>query len=84
MVEQARATEAQLRYLSALTAPDRLSELSTAEARQLIGWLRAGPANMSRAQHCLLWSLIDQLPRERARQLLDELRQGVAAEPGRP
>lgn len=82
MSEPARVSEAQLRYLSGLTAPDRLAALSSAEARLLIAWLRGAPPNMTRAQHCLLWGLVERLDRQQARQLIDELRQRTA-EPGK-
>lgn len=68
------ASEAQIRYLVGLTQPERLAELSSAEARTLIAWLRGPPANMTRAQQAYLSSLIDRLTRPQVRELIERLR----------
>lgn len=80
MLEPARASEAQIRYLVGLTAPERLAELSSAEARHLIAWLVGPPANMTRAQQSYLWGLVERLPRQQVRELIERLRGLV--EPG--
>lgn len=76
-----RATEGQIKFLLGLTAPERLAELSSAEARVLIAWLRGPPANMSRAQHSYLLSLIAQLARPQVVELITQLRSMVEPAP---
>ena len=72
-------TEAQERYLLALTEPHHFARLSAAEARYLIGWLRGPPPNMSRAQQLFLAGLLSSLSRDQVRDAIEHLR--AMAEP---
>ena len=67
------ASEAQLRYLTALTAPEKLAALTSSEARHLIGFLSAPPSNMSRAQQCYAFDLLGKLDRGDVRRLIEGL-----------
>lgn len=68
------ASDAQLRYLDGLTMPERLTRLTSGEARYLIAWLRGPPAGMTRAQQLYLLGMVDKLTREQTRDAIDLLR----------
>ena len=80
MRDQQPQSEAQARYLLALTEPHQLARLSAAEARHLISWLRGPPPNMSRGQQLYLSGLLSALPRDRVREAIDYLC-GLSAPP---
>ena len=82
MSDAPRATEAQIKYLQGLTAPERLAELSNSEARTLIAWLRGPPLNMSRAQQSYLWGLVAQLTKPQVVELITRLRGMCEPAPG--
>lgn len=67
------ATDAQLNYLAGLCVPDRLAQLTRAEAGFLVGFLRGAPQNMSRAQLVYIVSLACKLAPGDVRQLIDGL-----------
>lgn len=72
------ATEAQLKFLDGLTHPEALARLTSSDARWLIGWLKGPPRNMSRPQQTYIFGMIDQLPREQVRDLVDFLKERTA------
>lgn len=76
------ATEAQLKFLDGLTQPGELARLTSSEARWLIGWFKGPPRNMSRPQQTYIFGMIDQLPREQVRELVDFLKERTAANAG--
>lgn len=67
------ASPAQLAYLADLVKPERISALSSAEARYLIRFLLGPPPNASRAQQLFLLGLLERLPRDELRHLIADL-----------